>query len=141
MDLTTYRQRFFADPAPAPRFAFHGVHGVTLYFADYDAAVAFYARVLGPPAYAEGDDTRGWPLGDSWLTLLKGGDGAPRNVEVAIVMASTAEAERLQAAFIAAGGMGATPRDALMYEPVRLCPARDPFGTDVLIYSRTGRTR
>ncbi|MCC7020226.1 MAG: DUF2306 domain-containing protein [Ardenticatenales bacterium] len=140
MDLTTYRQRFFADPAPAPRFAYHGVHGVTLYFADYDAAVAYYTRVLGPPAYVEGDGTRGWPLGDTWLTLLKGGDGAPRNVEVAIVMASAAEAERLQAAFIAAGGTGDAPRDDLMYEPVRLCPARDPFGTDVLVYSRTARS-
>lgn len=135
MDLTTYRQRFFTDPVPAPRFAYHGVHGITLYFAAFGAAVAYYARVLGPPAYVEGDDTRGWRLGDSWLTLLSGGDGAATNVEVSIVMATPAEADRLQAAFVAAGGTGAAPSDDLMYAPVRLCRVRDPFGTAILIWS------
>jgi hypothetical protein len=44
-------------------------------------------------------------------------------------------ADRLQAAFIAAGGAGPEPTDTLMYEPVRYCPVRDPFGTDLLIIS------
>jgi hypothetical protein len=56
-------------------------------------------------------------------------------VEVMLVMQTAAEAERLQAAFIAAGGQGETPGDQLMYEPVRYCPVRDPFGTNILITS------
>jgi len=45
------------------------------------------------------------------------------------------QADRLQAAFIAAGGEGPEPMDTLMYEPVRYCPVRDPFGTDLLVVS------
>lgn len=48
-------------------------------------------------------------------------------------MSSVQEAERLQAAFIEAGGEGVVPSDQLMYEPVRYYPVRDPFGTNILI--------
>jgi hypothetical protein len=133
MDYKTYRQRFFIQPPPQPRFAFAGLHGLTLYFADFEAALAYYQGVLGPPAYVEGAGTRGWQLGHTWLTLLKGTAGNPQNLEVMIVMETPAEAERLQAAFIMAGGVGEAPSDQLMYEPVRSCPVKDPFGTQILI--------
>ena len=133
MDYDTYRKQFFANPLPQPRFAFVGLHGLTLYFANYAAAVAYYQRVLGPPAYVEGENTRGWQIGDTWLTLLKGAAGNPQNVEVMIVMLTPEQAESLQAAFVEAGGAGEAPSDQLMYAPVRYCSVRDPFGTNILI--------
>jgi len=54
-------------------------------------------------------------------------------MELNIVMQSPAEADRLQAAFIEAGGVGEAPSDELMYEPVRFCAVQDPFGTNILI--------
>ena len=83
----------------------------------------------------EGAETRGWRIGESWLTLLKGADGTSRNVEVQLAMATPEEAERLQAAFIEEGGRGAAPSDQLMYESIRSCPVRDPFGVDWLLFS------
>lgn len=136
MDYDTYRRVNFVDPPPAPRFDLDGVLGVTLYFSEYQTAVEFYTRVLGPPAYSEGSGTRGWRLGGTWLTLLAGGSGAPAGVEVPIVASSPAEAERLQRAFIDAGAVGPAPSDQLMYVPVRACPVTDPFGTEILIHAR-----
>ena len=136
MDYVTYREKYFVEPAPEARFAYAGLLGVTLYFQAYEQAVGYYQRVLGPPAYVEGKDTKGWRLGDTWLTLLRGGEDHPRNVEIQLVMRSPAEAERLQQAFVDAGGAGRPPTDALMYEPIRACPVTDPFGTEILIYSR-----
>lgn len=136
MDFNTYRHAYFTDPPPEPRFDLEGVVGITLFFVDYAEAVDFYTRVLGAPGYSEGSGTRGWRLGETWLTLLAGGDGSPTNVEVPIVAATPAEAERLQRAFIDAGATGSHPEDQLMYEPVRLCPVTDPFGTQLLVYAR-----
>jgi hypothetical protein len=48
-------------------------------------------------------------------------------------MKTPQEAERLQSAFLEAGGNGASPSDQLMYDPVRYCPVQDPFGTAILI--------
>jgi hypothetical protein len=138
MDFNTYRHAYFTDPAPDPRFDLEGVLGITLYFSEYGEAVEFYTTVLGPPAYVEGRGTRGWRLGGTWLTLLSGGDGAPSNVEIPIVTSTPAEAERLQKAFIDAGGTGPHPSDRLMYEPIRSCPVTDPFGTHLLIMARLG---
>jgi hypothetical protein len=135
MNYQEYRKTYFTDPMPKPRYRFSGAFGVTLYFEDYDPAVAYYRQVLGPPAYAEGEGTRGWPIGPGWLTLLRARSGNPRNVEVTLQVESPEEAERLQRAFIEAGGEGATPSDELMYVPVRFCPVRDPFGTEILIIS------
>ena len=135
MDYATYRHAYFSDPPPEPRFDLRGVAGATLYFSDYGEAVEFYTGVLGKPAYAEGSGTRGWKVGETWLTLLAGGDGAPRNVEVPIVASTPAEAERLQRAFIDAGATGPHPADQLMYEPIRSCPVVDPFGTHLLVYA------
>jgi catechol 2,3-dioxygenase-like lactoylglutathione lyase family enzyme len=133
MNYAAYRAAYFADPPPVPRFDITGPFGLTLFYADYEAAVDFYTQVLGPPAYVEGASTRGWPLGAGWLTLLRGQSGAPQNVEVTVQMGSPEEAERLQRAFIAAGGVGAEPSDQLMYVPVRACAVRDPFGVEWLI--------
>ncbi len=135
MDEATYRKSFIVEPPPPQRFEFLGIRGAALYFSDFDAAVEFYTSVLGPPGCVEGEGTRGWKIGKSGLTLLRGGTGAPSNTEVPFVMQSPAEAERLQAAFIAAGATGPAPSDQLMYEPVRFCPVVDPFGTEILIYA------
>jgi hypothetical protein len=135
MDYQEYRKAYFADPKPEPRYRFGGSFGVTLYFEEFDAAVEYYRQVLGPPAYVEGEGTRGWPIGPGWLTLLRAKSGNPRNVEVTFRLDKPEEAERLQRAFIEAGGEGPPPSDQLMYEPVRSCPVRDPFGTDILVVS------
>jgi hypothetical protein len=39
MDYVTYRNKFFTDPPPEPRFAFGGLNGITLFFADYEPAM------------------------------------------------------------------------------------------------------
>ncbi len=134
MDYDTYRTSYFVEPEPTPRFD-AAIGGATLYFEDYGAAVAYYTEVLGDPAYVEGEGTRGWRLGTSWLTLLAGGDGAPSNTEVMVRAASASEAEAIQQAFIAAGGSGPSPSDQLMFTPVRMCPVTDPFGTEIVIYA------
>ena len=133
MDYESYRAKFFVEPPPNPRFEFLGLYGTTLYFNEYEAAITYYTDVLGPPVYVEGEGTRGWRIGDTWLTLLKGKSGNPQNVELNFVMETPQEADRLQATFIAAGGKGEPPSDQLMYEPVRFCPVQDPFGTNILI--------
>ncbi len=135
MDYEEYRKAYFTNPVPESRFRFSGTFGVTLYFEEFEAAVMYYQQVLGPPAYVEGEGTRGWSIGSGWLTLLQGKSGSPQNVEVTFRMETPEEAERLQRAFIEAGGQGLAPSDQLMYEPIRSCPVRDPFGTEILIIS------
>ncbi|MCL7452024.1 MAG: VOC family protein, partial [Anaerolineae bacterium] len=99
----------------------------------YDAAVAFYEGVFGQPGYVEGPHARGWPIGSGWLTLLKGADGNPRNVEITFELESIEEAEALQRDLIAAGAQGPAPSDQLMYRPVRSCPVVDPFGLEIMV--------
>ena len=135
MDYETYKQNFYADPAPEPRYHFTGIFGSTLFYEDYHAAVAFYEQVLGPPAYLEDQGTRGWRIGEGWLTLLWGKSGNPTNVEITFRVATPEEAEALHRAFIEAGGEGPAPSDELMYEPVRFCAVTDPFGVGLLIIS------
>ncbi len=135
MDYDSYRKQFVVDPPPPPRFAYEEINGVALFFAEYEAAVSYYEAVLGPPGYVEGRYTRSWRLGPSWLTLLKGQAGSPQNVEVILNMTTPADAEALQQALIAAGGTGEAPSDQLMFNPIRYCPVRDPFGTNLLIIS------
>lgn len=136
MDYEKYRKDYFVDPQPEPKFDFLGLHGVALYFSDYPAAVAYYTRVLGDPLYVEGKFTRGWRIGNTWLTLFPSKDGDPQNAEVHFLVSSPAEAERLQQAFIEAGGKGEEPSDQLMFEPIRYCYVQDPFGTSLLVVSR-----
>lgn len=134
MEYEEYRRKYFVDPPPEPRYEFAGIHGIALYYEDYDRAVAFYQEVLGPPVYVEGMGTRSWAVGDTWLTLLKGRNGNPVGVEVPFVTSTPAEADRLQAAFISAGATGAEPIDTFMGVPVRYCPVRDPLGVELLVY-------
>ena len=137
MNYEEYRNAYFVMPAPKPRYRFDGAFGVTLYYEDFYAAVEYYRQVLGPPAYVEGAGTRGWPIGSGWLTLLRGRSGNPQNVEITFQVETPVEAERLQRAFIEAGGEGPAPADQLMYVPIRSCPVRDPFGAELLITSRS----
>lgn len=136
MDYETYKEKYFVKPQPESRFDFLGLNGIALFFEDYQAALDYYTAVLGPPAYVEGPYTRGWRLGNSWLTLFPSKGGNPRNVELTINMPTPEDAECLQRAFIEAGGTGQPPSDQLMYEPVRYCAVVDPFGTEIIIISR-----
>ena len=133
MDLETYRKKYFVKPTPIQRFKFGGLQGLTLYFSDYYDAILYYESVFGPPAYIEGEFTRGWQIGNTWLTLLKGKDGNPQNVEVMIYMQTLQEVASLKDAFVNAGGIGSDPADQLMYERVHSCSVIDPFGTNILI--------
>ena len=136
MDYEAYGKSFFTNPALLPRFEFADLFGITLYFEEYDEAVSYYSRVLGPPAYVEGDYTRGWRLGDIWLTLLRAAGGNPRNAEIQLMMANDDEASRLQAAFSEAGGDIDEPVEVLMYEAVKIYPISEPFGTAILLVIR-----
>lgn len=133
MDFDEYRRAYFVQPSPQQRFQFVGSFGTTLYYEAYQDAVAFYEKVLGSPSYVEGDSTRGWPIGNGWLTLLRGTEGNPQNVEITLELASVKEAEALQGDFISAGAAGQAPSDQLMYRPVRACPVVDPFGLEIMI--------
>lgn len=135
MDYEEYRKSFFVDPQPEQRFRFVDAFGVTLYFEDFDAAAKYYEQALGSPGYVEGEGTKGWAIGSGWLTLLRGREGNPRNVEITFETETPQEAEKLQRAFIEAGGEGEDPSDQLMYRTIRFCPVVDPFGTNILIIS------
>lgn len=128
MDYAEYVRRFFRDPVPPERFSTLGLIGATLYYEDYAAALEFVTKVFGEPIYKEGENTHGWRLGLSWLTLFPGKAGNPTNVEVPLYMKSAQELDKLYAAFIAAGASGAAPQNTLMYEPVRMAILTDPFG-------------
>lgn len=136
MDFDAYQKAYFLNPQPDTRFAFCGNFGLTLYYQDFEAAVAFYEQVFGPAAYQEGDSTRGWRIGAGWLTFLRGKQGNPRNVEISFELETAQEAEALQQAFLQAGAQGSSPSDQLMYTPVRACPVTDPFGVDVIIFAQ-----
>ena len=53
MDYEAYPKAYFVTPQPPPRFEYVGFNGISLYFSEYDAAVGYYERVLGPPVYSE----------------------------------------------------------------------------------------
>jgi len=133
MDYQTCRKKYFKHPAPLPRFSFSGALGATLYYQDYEEALGFYEKVLGPPAYIEGENTHGWQVGSTWLTLLRGKNGNPKNVEVPFFVETPEEVDRLYEAFVAAGAKGEPPANDLMYEPVRMCVLTDPFGVSILV--------
>lgn len=136
MDFDTYHKAFFLNPQPEPRFSFSGNFGLTLYYQDFEDAIAFYTQVLGPSGYQEGNSTRGWRIGEGWLTLLRGKQGNPKNMEITFELKTVQEAEVLQRAFIQAGAQGSPPSDQLMYAPVRICPVTDPFGVDIMIFAK-----
>lgn len=109
IDYETYRRSYFVDPPPAPRFRFERVGGVSLYVREYGRALAFYEAVLGPPAYVEGEWTRGWPIGRGWLTLFPAQTGGPANMDVTLEVSDPGEVARLYEAFIAAGPRATRP--------------------------------
>ncbi len=133
MDYESYRKAHVVDPQPEPRFAFAGSMSIALFFEDLPAALDYYSKVLGPPCYKEEMRAISWFIGGGGLTLLPGKQGAPTNIELGFVTESVAEAERLHAAFIAAGGKGEAPMDTLMFVPVRFCAVVDPFGTQISV--------
>ena len=141
MDYESYKKSYFVYPQPEPKFEFVGLHGIALFINDYEAAVAFYSEVLGPPGYVEGKFTNGWRIGDIWLTLFPSESDGPKNTEIHFLVNSPDEADRLHQAFIDAGGKGEEPSDQLMYEPIRYCSVQDPFGTNLLIVSRLPREK
>jgi hypothetical protein len=63
MDYEAYRKAYFTEPAPEPRYRFNGSFGITFFYEEFEAAVGYYQQVLGPPAYVEGQGTRGWQIG------------------------------------------------------------------------------
>ena len=136
MDYVAYRKAFFTDPEPTPRFNITDFFGITLYFEQYEEAVSYYSRVLGPPAYIEGDFTMGWKVGEIWLTLLRAAEGNPKNAEIQLALADEEEASRLHEAFSEAGGTIEEPAEVLMYEAVKIFPVTDPFGTTILLVVR-----
>ncbi len=136
MDYDTYEKKNFVNPQPEPRFKYTGIFGTTLFFQDYEAAVAFYEQVLGPAGYQEGSSTRGWKIGAGWLTLLRGKNGNPQNIEISFEMDSPEQADALQQEFTRAGAEGFPPEDTLMYVPVHICPVTDPFGVNVMIFAK-----
>ena len=136
MDYEAYRRDYFVEPEPPAKYGYGEPFGFALFFEAYEKAVAFYGAVFGPPAYVEGEFTRGWRLGGTWLTLLKSAKGDPSNAEIELTMTSEEDAARLQQAFFEAGGSIEEPAEVLMYEPVKIFPASDPFGTDYLFVVR-----
>ena len=44
MNYDEYRQAYFTQPLPESRFAFSGSLGVTLFFEDFEPAVALSAK-------------------------------------------------------------------------------------------------
>lgn len=128
MDFEEYRKKYYADPPPEPRYQAAGIHGATLYYQDYPAALQFFREVFGPADYVEGEHTHGWKVGDSWLTVFPSKQGNPQNLEVPIYLQTAEEVDRLYAAFIDAGSQGSEPQETLMYRPVRMAIVTCPFG-------------
>jgi len=128
MDYKEYRRKYFTDPAPEPRYQVRGIHGATLFYEDYQAALHFFQQVFGPPAYVEGENTHGWKIGDSWLTVFPANQGSPQNIEVPIYLQTAEGVDRLYQACLTAGAHGNPPQDTLMYLPVRIAIVTDPFG-------------
>lgn len=138
MDFKEYQSAYFTDPAPPQRFAFKGIRGITLYYHEYESAVLFYKKVFGEPAYVEGDSTKGWQIGTTWLTLLRGQAGRISNIEVMLYMEDAEAVDRVRESFINAGAEGSEPVSTLMYEPVYISAVVDPFGANWMIISAEG---
>ncbi len=133
MDFEEYRKKHFVDPQPEQQFKFVGIHGVALYYEDYAEALGFWEKVLGPPNYVEGENTHGWMVGKTLLTLFPSKDGNPKNVEVPFVMEALEDVDELTEAFLAAGAVGEAPMDTLMYERARMAVLKDPFGVELSV--------
>ena len=120
-----------------PRYNIVSLNYVSLYFHDYQAAIAFYTAVFGEPDSVHEETIIGWRLGDTWLTFFPDSEGThpgsnPRNTEFAIQVATPGEVDRLHAALIEAGAKNIhTPEDTEMYVPMRFSAVDDPFGVRI----------
>jgi hypothetical protein len=110
--------------------------GVSLYFEAFENAFEYYSQGLGPPAYVEGKNIRGWPIGSGWLTLFRAGSGGPTEAGATFYLNSLQESGRIQHTSIDVGVEGPPPSDELMYELVRFCLVLDPFDTEIVVVSR-----
>jgi catechol 2,3-dioxygenase-like lactoylglutathione lyase family enzyme len=118
-----------------------GLNYASFYLKDYQEAIAFYTRVLGPPeSVNEEGAIRGWRMGSTWLTLFPSTigthkDSNPRNAEFAIQVSTPKAVDLLHQAFVEAGAKDCwSPEDTWMYEPMRFSCVDDPFGIRVDIY-------
>jgi uncharacterized glyoxalase superfamily protein PhnB len=109
-----------------------------LYYEDYAAALDFYTRVFGPPNYKEGENTHGWRMGESWLTLFPSKNGSPTNIEVPFYLPTREAVDTLFTALIAAGAQGEPPAETLMYRPVYMAIVTDPFGVMINVVFEAG---
>jgi PAS domain-containing protein len=141
MTFEEYRSAYYRDEPL--QYAFSRGFSAALYVSEYPRAVEFYSAALGQPQYVEGEHTRGWSIGGSWLTLFPAdaltdtaaadGTAAISNCELQFHLDSPDEARRLRRAFMEAGAQTPEPTEELMYVPVLFCPVRDPFGNQLLI--------
>ena len=136
MTYEEYRKAYFTSPEPEQRYAFRGFGGISIYYGEYEEAVAFYTSVFGPPAYVEEEEVTGWPVGGGWLSVFNGESGTPGNVEITLWCKTREAVDEIRAAFLAAGGTAEEPEETHMYDPVYLCIAEDPFGVSFLITAR-----
>jgi catechol 2,3-dioxygenase-like lactoylglutathione lyase family enzyme len=126
------------------RYQVVGLHYMSLYMYDLDAAIAFYSAVFGPPESVDPEGLNyGWRMGSTWLTLLPSSIGnAPEsnvtNAEFAIQVASPEEVDRLYQELVAAGAQEfMAPAATRMYEPMRFACVEDPFGVRIDVYALT----
>lgn len=123
------------------RFNVVDLNYVSLYYEDFQGAIAFYEKVFGPPEIVdEGGEIYGWHMGSTWLTLFPGKEGThqgsnPRNTEFAVQVSAPQEVDILYQALIEAGAKkGWDPKDTTMYEEMRFCYVDDPFGVRIDVY-------
>lgn len=122
-------------------FRIEGLGYVSLYFADLEAALAFYGAVFGPPEVVDPKAAvHGWRMGSTWLSLFPAAGGTdrtgnPKNAEFAVRVAAPEEVDALVAALIAAGATACMqPQDTEMYERMRFACVDDPFGVRIDVY-------
>jgi catechol 2,3-dioxygenase-like lactoylglutathione lyase family enzyme len=124
------------------RYQVVGLHYVSLYMYDLDAAIAFYSAIFGPPESVDPEGMNyGWRMGSTWLTILPSSIGTapesnPCNTEFAIQVSTAEEVDRLYQALVAAGAREfMAPADTTMYEPMRFACVDDPFGVRIDVYA------
>lgn len=127
--------RMTAGSSIAERLA--GVAYPSFYVADLDAAVAFYAALLGPPETADDAQFHGFPIGDDRLTLFSAPlgphpDSGPRGSEFAIRTKRPEDVDAVYARLLELGARSVmAPEDTWMYRRMRFCCVDDPFGIRV----------
>ena len=111
----------------------------SFYLKDFEAAVDFYTRILGPPE-TDQETIKGWQIGDTWLTLFPAGafhrkEVNPRNCEIALQVESPDQVDSLYRTLVEAGAESCwEPEDTEMYVPMRFSCVDDPFGIRIDVY-------